>query len=104
MIDLSNLLVGGGLCSAALYLLRLNDLRVGRHLPRCIRVQRAGLIASAWVMGGGPLVPQWAQLATAGLLVLLLIHILVTYADWAAGAPRDAETVPGELADEMSRR
>lgn len=90
MID--TILTGAGLLSAGMYALRLNDLRVGRHLPRCIAVQAAGMLAALWIMGSTPGAPSWLLALNVLALVALATHILWTAHLWVHGAPREAET------------
>lgn len=97
MIEPSQLLTGGGLCAAALYVLRLNYLRAGTHLPRCIAVQGVGLIVASWVLGSTPGAPLWLQLVNGALLLLLTGHLVMTDAQWGRGAPAEAETRPMPL-------
>lgn len=102
MID--TLLTGSGLLAAGMYVLRINDLRAGRHLPRCIAVQVAGLMAALWIMGSAALLPAWAQWLNAGALVALIGHLVATASAWEHGAPAEAETMPGALGDAEVRR
>lgn len=93
MID--TILTGAGLLAAGMYALRLNDLRAGRHLPRCIAVQTAGMLAALWVMGSTPGAPGWLLALNVLVLAALATHILWTAHLWEHGAPREAETETG---------
>ena len=101
MID--TLLTGSGLLAAGMYALRINDLRAGRHLPRCIAVQVAGLLAALWIMGSTPGAAWWLLSINGGLLAALAAHIVETSHLWAHGAPREAETETGSM-DALERR
>ena len=101
MID--TILTGAGLLSAGMYALRLNDLRVGRHLPRCIAVQAAGMLAALWIMGSTPGAAWWLLSINGLLLAMLAAHIVETAHLWTHGAPREAETETGSL-DALERR
>ena len=103
MID--TLLTGSGLLAAGMYVLRINDLRAGRHIPRCIAVQVAGLMAALWILGSTP-GAAWLLLSINGLLLALLAaHIVETAHLWADGAPCEVEveTETGSL-DALERR
>lgn len=86
-----------GAAVAVLYVLRLNDMRVGHHLPRCIAVQSLGLLASLWIYGSTNALPLWAQWCNAVVLLMLMGHLIATSERWIDGAPKEAETAPSPL-------
>lgn len=95
MIDqLSIPLSGAGLTCAALYLVRLNALHPGTHLPRCIGAQALGFAAACWVFGASTSIPEWAQWLNFGALCLMLIHLGATSTRWDFGAPPETESRP----------
>ena len=102
MID--TLLTGSGLLAAGMYVLRINDLRAGRHLHRCIAVQVAGLMAALWIMGSTPGAAWWLLSINGLLLALLAAHIVETAHLWVHGAPAEVETMPGALGQAKVRR
>lgn len=93
MID--TILTGSGLLAAGMYVLRINAIRAGRHLPRCIAVQVAGLLVALWIMGSTPGAAWWLLAANVLVLVALATHILWTAHLWVHGAPREAEAETG---------
>lgn len=98
MIDhLSIPLSGAGLTCAALYLTRLNALRPGMHIPRCIGAQSLGFVAACWVFGSSTSLPDAWQWCNFGVLCLMLAHLGATSERWDDGPPPEAETRPMPL-------
>lgn len=98
MIDqLSIPLSGAGLTCAALYLVRLNALNPGTHLPRCIGAQALGFAAACWIFGASTSIPEWAQWINLCALCLMLIHLGATSTQWDFGAPPETESRPMPL-------
>ena len=80
------LCLSGALC-AYLYGLRLNELRVGHHLPLCISAQVIGLLCACWVMGSTPeFPPSWVWVNVIAL-ALMLLHLGATSVRWVGGMP-----------------
>ena len=98
MIDqLSIPLSGAGLTCAALYLVRLNALHPGMHLPRCIGAQSLGFVAACWIFGSSVVLPEWAQWLNFAALCVMLIHLGATSTRWDFGAPPESESRPMPL-------